>query len=362
MPAPSLLARAKRAYFIAQNVRSFASKERELHGLPDSWADLRMLRQGFHSDKQYLYEHIDGRPHAAYVGDFERLMMRRLNGPYAPFLDNKVLFSQVFGAYLPVPRNFGLLRRDALNPLDPVVPSAPRETALLLPELPDQFVLKRVAGGGGKNIYLIDRDSDCLRVNGHAMDLDVLLERLGTATYLVTELLGQGAYATGLFPGSLNTVRVVTMQDDEGPFVGFAVQRIGTSRSAPTDNLNQGGLAAPVELADGTLGDARHLEADRVAEPHALHPETSAPITGLTVPHWERVTSMLLDALEHFPGLRYVGWDVVLGEEGLTVLEANTYPGVQVAQLHYPLRTDRRVAAFFEETTAATHPLRRAST
>lgn len=314
-----------------------------------------MLRAGFHSDKRWLYD-LDarGRPLPTYVGDLERLLLRRLNEPYAAFLDHKALFAQVFGTLLRVPADYGLVRRGTFRPYADDLAIAPVATALTDQALPDRFALKRVAGGGGKDILLVTRRGRRFEVNGVPASLEHLVEAVGMDTFVVTELLTQGAYAGGLYPHAINTVRVVTMRDGDGPFLAFAVQRIGNAASRPTDNLNRGGLCALVDLTSGELGPARRLEYDREPRAYEAHPETGAAIAGQRIPGWVAIRAQLLAAMEALPGLRYVGWDVVVGDrdEDLLVLEGNSYPGVQVAQLHAPLRADPRIAAFFDAATA----------
>ena len=346
-----LVRKAKRVYFVLRNLRTFLRKEYELHGWPDAWSDLRLLAHGFHSDKQHLYAlGPKGLPLPTYVGDFERLMLRRVNEPYGPFLDHKALFAQVFGSQFRVPVDHGLIRRGVFTPLVEGLDIAPTAAALQDPRFPDSFVLKRVGGGGGKDILLVDRGAgDALLVNDDEVSVSELVDTLEMRTYVVNERLTQGTYAQGLYPGSINTVRVVTMRDSDGPFIAFAVQRIGNSRSRPTDNLNRGGLCALVDPDTGVLGPARQLEASSAPHPYDHHPDTGAQITGRAVPGWEAIQEQLLAAMEAFPGLRYVGWDVVLAEDQMLVLEGNSYPGVQVAQLHTPLRADRRVERFFDE-------------
>lgn len=232
------------------------------------------------------------------------------------------------------------------------MPIAPAAVGLASPELPDRYVLKRIGGGGGKDIWIVHRAGpDQVVVNGALMPLTALVDLLEMRTFLVTELLTQSRFAHELYPDAINTVRVVTMRDDEGPFIAFAVQRIGNERSRPTDNLNQGGLCALVDLTTGTLGPARQLETDRSPVAYATHPDTGAPIEGRVIPGWDEVATTLLIAMEEFPRLRYVGWDVVLQDDGPLVLEGNSYPGVQVAQLHEPLRQHPRIAAFFTSIT-----------
>ena len=346
-----LVRRGKRAYFVLRNVRTFLRKEHELHGWPDAWSDLRLLVHGFHSDKRYLYQlGPNDLPLASYIGDFERLMLRRVNEPYAAFLDHKALFTQVFGTQFRVPVDHGLIRRGVFTPLHGSdLPVASAMAALADPALPDDYVLKRIGGGGGKDVWIVHRHNVTeVTVNGEALPLATLVEQLDQRSFLVTELLTQGDYANALFPGSINTVRVVTMRDDSGPFIAFAVQRIGTERSQPTDNLNQGGLCALVDLTNGTLGPARRLETQTRPVAYTHHPETGAPIAGQVIPHWDEVVTTLLSTMDAFPRLRYVGWDVVLQQDGFLVLEGNSYPGVQVAQLHRPLRGDPRIAGFFD--------------
>jgi len=191
------------------------------------------------------------------------------------------------------------------------------------------------------------QDEEAVRVNGRETSVDALAAQLSTGTHVVSERIRQGAYAEGLYPHAVNTVRVVTMRDEQGPFLAFAVQRIGTAASTPTDNLNLGGLAAPIDRDTGVLGPAKRLEADRPATAHHHHPETGAAIAGAQVPGWDDLAGHALDLMEALPELRYVGWDLILREEGPLVLEGNSYPGVQVAQLHAPLGEDPRIARFF---------------
>ena len=342
--------RLKRCYFIARNIRSFLNKERELSGVPATLSALRLLKAGFHSDKRYLYERgPDGLPQNIYVGDFERLMKRRINGEYGCFLDDKLLFNQAFSSFFRCPLNYGLIESGRFSPLSAAFGAVSSDKPLSDPNLPGRFVLKRASGGGGKNIYLVVKEtSNTFLVNGIVKTVAQLSAAISESAYLATELLTQGEYTHKLYPHSINTVRVVTMRDEQGPFVAFAVQRIGRECSRPTDNLNRGGMAAAVDIDSGVLGDAKHYESFRKPESYSVHPETGAKIAGQCVPQWVAIKKQLLDAMRALPALHYVGWDVVVQDDGFLVLEGNSYPGVQVAQLHYPLKSNPRIKAFFE--------------
>ena len=42
-----------------------------------------------------------------------------------------------------------------------------------------------------------------------------------------------------------------------------------------------------------------------------------------------------------------IGWDMLMTDDGYSILEANSPPGITVWQVHAPLLRDPRVARFF---------------
>ncbi|MEE2775439.1 MAG: sugar-transfer associated ATP-grasp domain-containing protein, partial [Acidobacteriota bacterium] len=81
---------------------------------------------------------------------------------------------------------------------------------------------------------------------------------------------------------------------------------------------------------------------------HRVHPETGVAIEGLQVPRWQDLLSTALRAARAFPQMPFIGWDVLVTEEGPALLEANTLPALPVWQVHEPLLDDPRSRAFFE--------------
>jgi hypothetical protein len=84
--------------------------------------------------------------------------------------------------------------------------------------------------------------------------------RLGGGVWLVCAYVEQADYARTIFPDVANTIRVLTMYDDEAgqAFAAAAVHRFGTRAQGPTavDNWSRGGLTAAIDLAGGCLGRA----------------------------------------------------------------------------------------------------------
>lgn len=340
----------RKVYRFLRLARQYQKKEVELHGWIFTPTRLKYVLRGYHSDKKYLYEHgSNGLPLPEYITDFERLRTKFINARYKDALDNKILFSQVFDTLFRCPKNFGYQEANRLfTPIDPEIMhlrNKPLED--VIPEMPERFVMKRIGGGGGKDIYIIDKSNGEFTINGVKGNMAKLHEYIDDRRFLIMEYISQGEYANALYPGSVNTVRVVTAIDEQGPWVAFAIQRIGRTESAPTDNFNQGGICSQVDLESGAISQALYYMGDSRPEAFTHHPDTGEPIVGKVIPHWDDIKRTLVRAVSQYPGFQYVGWDVIVHDDSFMVLEGNSYPGVQVLQLHEPMLTNKRLAQVF---------------
>lgn len=330
-------------------------------------------RRGFLSRAAVLYDFERHDP-GDYLSDYERYVeTRRINGRFGIALDNKLLFHRLMGGFDDrLPDLYGLVEDGRFRPI--ADPGGRRGPARPLAEWAEDSmaagetrVLKWVLGGGGQNVLLLTRTDDGngdgdggFRLNGEPVHRDELRERLaGLDEYVVTGFAEQAGYADALYPGATNTLRLVTMWDPEEdePFVARGIHRIGTRESAPMDNWTQGGLSAEVDLETGELGEAVAYPDEGRLEWHETHPDSGRRIEGTPIPEWGAVRDHLLGMAETVPYLPYVGWDVVVTDDGFEVIEANNYPGVKSLQVHRPLMTDERIRRFY-----ASHGIRRART
>jgi hypothetical protein len=341
----------KRYYNHLRLLRQFLKKEVEVNGAPLTPWKWRFLLRGFHSDKRFLYTlGPDALPLPTYLSDFARLRTRRLNGVYRKILDHKWMFKEAVADLIHCPRTVGTVNAEGTIEFAGLGKRTLGRHLLseVLDALPLPIVAKRFGGGGGKRIFLIDRDPLGFLVNGSPATAAEVAATLRGESFMIEEAIQQGRYAAGLYPHSVNTVRVLTVNDGQStPWIAFAVQRIGRSISAPTDNFNRGGLCAAIDLETGTLSSALHFSGRSKPVAFDHHPETGAPIRGTVVPDWPVLRAWLLDLVERVPGFSYVGWDVVLLESGFMLLEGNSYSGVQLIQSHSPLLESRRLAAYY---------------
>lgn len=130
-------------------------------------------------------------------------------------------------------------------------------------------------------------------------------------------------------PGCLSTVRILTGIDVAGEVTPLqAVLRIGAKGSI-VDNFNAGGLAAPICIESGMLGEfiSKASEAERSLG--TFYPEDAE---GTVVPYWGRVLEFCVEAHSVFSEYTFIGWDVAILEGGPVLVEANDHPSVDFLQ------------------------------
>ena len=225
---------------------------------------------------------------------------------YMQYLDNKVEFNQRYGEFLK--REW--IKVDGVN----------KEDVISFIERHDVFMAKPINGQCGKGIEKI-------KVNDYESS-QALYEYLINKDFLLEELIIQHDEVNKVYPGSINTVRVVTILKDGNPNIICAYFRIGNGKFV--DNFNSGGMMSPVDIETGTV---KHAAIDKMKNLYVTHPQTGYPIKGFKFPDWQQALEMCKKASHVMPEVGYVGWDVGFSNKGPLLVEANEYPGHDIYQL-----------------------------
>lgn len=313
---------------------------------------LWLWRHGFPSPFGKLYD-LETHGPDAFLSELQRYRFyRSINGGHRYLVDDKLSQHWMLSEH---PENrptaFGVLDRGRFHGIsDTELAGGPGAISDVVPSLlreEGRLVVKQLRGKGGSEVRICAYD-DGFRLDDEPTTEAALCDTLaGLEGYLVTEHVAQHDYAERLYPHSPNTIRLLTIWDDEAGelLTPFAAQRIGTERSRPIDNFSAGGLSAEIDLETGEIGTGAQFPFDGEVHRYSRHPDTDAPIEGERVPEWDRVRTTVEEiALEH-TNVPAIGWDVILDRSGHPVIiEANTGTGFDMLQVHRPLLLDPRIA------------------
>jgi len=314
---------------------------------------LEMLRRGFRSSAYELYNFAENNPDD-YLPDAVFQEATDINGPFCQsILNDKLLFWTVFKDRFKMPAVLALLERGQLHPLQPELPLRSVGALLEFCRAGPGVVIKPADGWQGKGVVSVRTEGGRLFVNAQPATEEAVGALLGKLdNCIVTERIVQDGYAFEIFPGSANSIRVMTMQDpddDHRPFIPMAMHRFGSLNTIPTDNVSRGGLMAGIDLSTGVMGLA-------IKFPHETggklfwcshHPDTAAPIKGVCVPGWRELMARTLETVRELPLLRYVGWDFVIAQGEVWLVEAN-HNSSPAVQIFHPYLKDPKVRRFFE--------------
>ena len=150
---------------------------------------------------------------------------------------------------------------------------------------------------------------------------------------IVEERVIQHSKMAEMCPTSVNTIRIATLLGDKKQGIVYAFLRIGNGMVM--DNVDQGGMAARIDLESGTL---LTVGADKQGNTYTEHPMTHTPIIGFQIPYFKEACDMCLKAAQKVPQMRFVAWDVAITEKGPVFIEGNSFPSHAVPQFaaHYP--------------------------
>ena len=179
----------------------------------------------------------------------------------------------------------------------------------------------------------IDGSSGFGIVKYHPEEIPPLETLKANGITLLEECVQQHETLAAICPTSVNTLRIATLLGEKKQGIVYAFIRIGAG--AVVDNVDQGGMAAPIDIDTGVI---RTVGANKNGDRFEFHPLTGTRIPGTKIPYWEEAKKMCLEAAQVVPQLRFVAWDVAVTPEGPVFIEGNSFPSHAVPQFaaHYP--------------------------
>lgn len=230
------------------------------------------------------------------------------------YFDNKAEFNTLFAKYI---------KRDWIE----LNETTPLECFKKFITDKTKFIYKPLHGSSGVGIRLYFENDWCNDISGFFEHLKIK----GNA--IIEEIVVQHDILQALNPSSVNTIRVATLFGTKSQGIVYAFIRIGNGK--PVDNVDCGGMAARIDIASGKI---LTVGADKSGNTFAKHPTSNTDIIGLTIPYWNEIKNMCLEAAKIIPSMKFIAWDVAVTNNGPLLIEGNSFPSHAVPQFaaHYP--------------------------
>ncbi len=246
---------------------------------------------------------------------------------YVFSLDDKWSFAEIMEANgFPVPETVGLLCEGKLMRLHN---QGAFEDIDVLRARTGRFLLKPVRGLSGKGIIILDIADGRFVADGKEVSSDELRAMVKEGKYLIQPFVtNQHPRIKAIFDKSLNTVRVTMVRTEKGVETLGCMFMTGASDSAYS-NWHFGGICMYVD-ENGRLGKYGYsMSKKRIT----AHPDSGVVFEGFELPYFRETLRLCEQAMDVYYGMKTVGWDIALTEDGPIFLEGNAGWGVIAHQM-----------------------------
>lgn len=213
---------------------------------------------------------------------------------------------------------------------------------------------------GGLGFIKLELRGEQLFENNKAITSERFEEILkNMPNYIVTEYVGQHDDLAKIWGDSECTLRVVMVKDpkvnptDKSTWsctVSYA--RFGSVLSGGASNLSSGGVGIGFNFETGKYSDFAMRYKKFCPDGNTTlyeHPDTHATWKGAGLPNWEYTKNMILKVCDHVSSLSYLGFDVIITNDGMKLCELNTHPAGDYEQvMSGPILAKENGRRFFE--------------
>jgi hypothetical protein len=217
-------------------------------------------------------------------------------------LENKILFYKEYAPFI----------KHSYFTMDDFKRDRGRVSAVLNNES-GKIVLKNSHGQCGYEVEVFDSS---------VFSIDTLNSYMKQKKFdLCEEFIQQHNVINNLSPTGLNTVRWITMINEEGR-VDLLGARLRVSVNNHVDNLASGNIACPIDPETGIVSGPGVYK-DITKESVDCHPITGVKLKGFQIPMWDEIMDATLKIAQYRPENRGVGWDIALMNDGPDFIEGN---------------------------------------
>lgn len=289
---------------------------------------------GFTINQVALYD-LNKENKDKYLSEFDWYKSRKINYPNGYKLNDKLLCVSLIKDYIKTPETYLVKSHGILKSNDKEIDI---DSAINILKKEKSCFFKPTSLGKGNNVFRIDYDDGKFKINfKEVLECNIRDILLNYNNYFISECVKQAKYLDKIYDKTSNTIRVITVRDGEEVKILYAVQRIGVKESIPVDNGSKKGLIAKVDLETGKLSSARCMYDKSTFK---KHPDSGNPIEGVVIPNFKDIKKQIIDVTSKLKEFKFIAWDILVTDDGVSVIEANNSSGVNIIQVFDPQRND----------------------
>ena len=274
-----------------------------------------------------------------YLSDTDYYKLGPLNGDYHPWVNNKITLKYLLGDLACcMPRYFYQIEEDGyiLKLFEcPEECEASAAGIIKLLKKERSLAIKRLKGFGGAGFYKAYYDeNDNLYVNDVKYTEEEFDKFLGTIpNYLVLEYLESAGLPAQIYPKTANSIRVIIGKEGGKQYHISNFIKFGNAESGYVDNLTGGGISCPIdENGEFSFG---YTKVKGVMVEVTEHPDTHVKLCG-KLQEWDEIQEMAQKVMARLPQLTYCGFDFVISDKGIKILEINDMSVFLTTQKYSP--------------------------
>lgn len=297
-----------------------------------SFKELRWAhKRGFYSYRINQYGLTD-KNFNEFLSDREYKKMRPINSKYNKLLTDKLLTYYLLNSKFEecMPRCYCKLVNDNeglhFYKINNCGCTSFEEILKLLYEK-RKLICKKIVGSHGEGLIKIEYLSEeYIYINNKKEKIDRLFEifKNNKSNYIVTEYIEMHDELKKICNDVTCTIRMMTINTgDSENIIKDAYFKFATRNTGITDNVSKGGIVAKIDLETGEMYKPELLEGHEFYQ-CSVHPDSKYPIEG-TIPNWKMIKRNVIEICKYLSELEYLGFDIVVTNEGFKILEINTH-------------------------------------
>lgn len=252
---------------------------------------------------------------------------------YSILCDDKALFSDLLRSNnLPQPKLLLKYRKGTfLNHRNELLTTFDVNEIISSQQCKRIFV-KDALGFIGSNIEAYDREENGTSfVNGSiTLTAENIMNNFPENYLIIQEGIVQTKVLSKVNIDSVNTIRILTrIKKGEVSIIAAAV-RFGREGRI-IDNAHAGGISVGIDIETGKLKSFAKAYYD--SERYYSHPDTGVFFNGIQLNLWDQVKSTAINAARSFYQIEFIGWDIVITDSGVLILEMNKRPCIHFQQM-----------------------------